>query len=157
MEGQVYVPYMQIMGINLDAEPTSTPIGGSSNETGGDDSVGIGCTVFWRLPGGIQLMGTIDAGGAWGYIRGRDQQTEPYSDELFCNYLRGDLGYDIGGAPNYVVADSDQQQVRDTINSMIAKYIIRVQALSGEVGYDWTAFKNYYNIKDPKCIAFPII
>lgn len=146
MEGQTYVQYTGIGGLNLNTGIMPMSIGGSSKEveTGTGGPIPLGFTIYWQFPGGIQLKGNEDPQGAWGYILGMENQDTPYADSDFYDYLVNVEKLQIGEAPTYAVEPAYEQEVRDTINRLVAQYARRVQQNAGTGDYSWDRFNDHY-------------
>lgn len=151
MQGEVYVPYTQIGGTNMDSGIMMANIGGSSGQYDRETGELISTvSVRWNLPGGIinktdgtinPTDGTVD--GLWGYlvsIAGKDGAHICHDSDVI-QHLEAEGINDPINNPNSV----------DILNKWIREYVSRVLAHSVDGGhYDYNRFKSVFE----GCLAF---
>ncbi|WP_415967766.1 hypothetical protein [Faecalitalea cylindroides] len=121
MQGEVYVQYTPIGGMNMSRIASDPNLTGSSGhfDQGGAP---IGTHVSWTLPGGI------NGHQNWGYLTGRDNGVV-YDDSV-----------------EELIVGMDDMQATQYINNLVYDYVhdILVNDDNLPEGYDWGAFKNYF-------------
>lgn len=158
MEGQAFVQYSGIGGMNLSAS-MPPDISGSSGYTivtpDGNETVTMLWTVTWKLPGGIINRGATNPDAAWGYILGRGHELHkifgPFTDREFCDYLLTDselkdYGFEFNEQCELTAGFEHQAELEERINNLTGNYLYRV--IDGQIhlepGYDLAAFLGEY-------------
>lgn len=76
MQGNVFVEYTGIGGMNMDSGIMPADLTGSTdgNNVDTEGEKPLQFTIRWSLPGGMVDKGKTTPQGAWGFITGRDSQ-----------------------------------------------------------------------------------
>lgn len=145
MEGQVFVPYMGIGGMNV-SNGWGTPDGmmplnmsGSTNP-GEESAAGTRVNVRWVYPGGFANKAGTTGAPYWGYAL--HLQT-PCSDEDIVNWLTGAVPATRSDVPNHKYSQTEIENGSDdvvqAINYMVSVYVQDVLQ-SGQ----YEDFRKYY-------------
>lgn len=149
MQGQVFVQYTRIMGLNLNNESMPPEIAGSSASA--EEATSRTINVLWVLPGGIQnVKNRVDyRGGEWGYLlHTKTYDPTPCTDAdviewLTTNQEEGVPGCQFGESGELLTPEFEAQ-VENAVNNKLYHYVER--ALTFQDGSDWHDFLDYYGL-----------
>lgn len=146
MQGEVYVPYTEIGGVNVDSGIMTMNITGSSQDsdlTGGRDQT---WNILWSFPGGITNIRnrTEYRGGEWGYLFGTATTTSVVTDEMLIAHLQGKFGVNVIDTAGNVLDPAQESAIQSYINNLVYDYTSR--AMQGLGDLSWDKFRDYYGL-----------